>query len=184
MTQRFVARNFDPMALARAGGELAGSESLTAFDRVLPDLTTDASLAGLAVSWTAVGRLQITAAGQDEAWLRLAVDTTLPLTCQRCLQPVLMAVRVERDYRFVADEAIAEAEDDASEEDVLALQRDMNLHELIEDELLMEMPLVPRHEVCPVDVRMAVADAGFIESNAAAPNPFAVLAGLQIGKPR
>jgi uncharacterized protein len=182
MTQRFVARNFDPMALARAGGELAGSESLTAFVRVLPDLAADAPLAGLDVSWTAVGRLQATAVGQDEAWLRLAVDATMPLTCQRCLRPVPMAVRLERNYRFVADEATAEAEDDASQEDVLALQRDMNLHELIEDELLMEMPLVPRHEVCPVDVKMAVADAGFNESNAPAPNAFAILARLQSSK--
>lgn len=57
---------------------------------------------------------------------------------------------VDRSFRFVPDEETAELEDDDSDEDVLALSSEFNLLELIEDELLMEVPVVPRHEVCPV----------------------------------
>ena len=36
-----------------------------------------------------------------------------------------------------------------SEEDLLALSREFDLHELIEDELLMALPVVPKHDECP-----------------------------------
>ncbi len=88
-------------------------------------------------------------AAAAEIWLHLRADAVLPLTCQRCLGPVEVALAVDRSFRFVADEELAAAEDELAEEDVLALSRSFDLVELVEDELLMEMPLAPRHEVCP-----------------------------------
>ena len=72
--------------------------------------------------------------------------------------------------------------DDDSEEDLLALSRDFSLHELIEDELLMALPVVPRHEVCPSEVPMSSSDEDFEAANAERPNPFAALAGIRIDK--
>ena len=63
-------------------------------------------------------------------------------------------LEVDRWFRFVADEATAELEDDDSEEDVLALEPRPDIAQLVEDELLMAMPLVPMHETCPVAVPM------------------------------
>jgi uncharacterized protein len=42
-----------------------------------------------------------------------------------------------------------------SEDDVLALTRALDLQELVEDELLLALPLVPRHEVCPQALPMS-----------------------------
>ena len=182
MTQRFVARSFDPMAFARAAGHADGQERLADFARLAGDLAQVPELES-AVSWTVDGELRLDATGVDQAWLHLKVGAALPLICQRCLGPVLVPVRIERLYRFVADESVAEAQDDACEEDLLALQRDFNLHALIEDELLMELPLVPRHCVCPVPVKLAVADPGFEQTGVEKPNAFAALAGLHTGKP-
>ena len=89
---------------------------------------------------------------------------------------------MDRWFRFVADETTAEALDDDSEEDLLALSRDFSLHELIEDELLMALPVVPRHEVCPSEVPMSSSDEDFEAANAERPNPFAALAGIRIDK--
>jgi uncharacterized protein len=89
---------------------------------------------------------------------------------------------VDREFRFVADEATAEALDEGSEEDLLALSREFNLRELIEDELLMDLPVVPRHDECPTQVKLASSDEDFEEANAGKPNPFAALAGLRQGK--
>ena len=119
---------------------------------------------------------------QPEIWVHLQADTRLPLVCQRCLLPVDVPVAVDRSFRFVADEATAAAQDDEAEEDLLALSRSFDLLELIEDELLMELPVAPRHEVCPEPVKMSTADAAF---DAAAPqkeHPFAVLGRLKTGK--
>lgn len=134
------------------------------------------------VQWRVQGEQQTDASGHAQVWLHLEAGVSLPLTCQRCLGPADIEVAVVRDFRFVETEAQAEAEDEEAEEDVLVLSRDFDLLALVEDELLMELPLVPRHAVCPGDVKLAVQDADFEAASAAKPNPFAALAGLKGGK--
>ncbi|MFZ2989514.1 YceD family protein, partial [Ideonella sp.] len=101
------------------------------------------------------------------------------LCCQRCLGPVGTEMALDRWVRFVSDEESAAALDAESEDDVLALERWMDLRELIEDELLLALPLVPRHQVCPAPLPLP-SDADVEESPA--PNPFAVLAKLKRGE--
>jgi uncharacterized protein len=74
---------------------------------------------------------------------------------------------------------LAEVEDEESEEDVLVLSKAFNLLELIEDELLMSAPLVPKHEVCPQPVKLQAADPAFVELVQEKPNPFAMLQQLK-----
>lgn len=136
------------------------------------------------VEWTARGELRAGAGEFQQIWLHLHAVVSLPMTCQRCLGPADIEVSVDRSFRFVSTEAQAEAEDDEAEEDVLALQRDFNLKELIEDELLMALPVVPRHEVCPAEVKLVAQDPDFDAESATKPNPFAVLSGLRSGKSR
>ena len=114
-----------------------------------------------------------------QIWLMPTAAVALPQTCQPCLGPVDVPVVVERDFRFVATEEQAELEDEESEEDVLVLSRDFNLLELVEDELLMALPVVPKHDVCPTPVKLQVADPDFVENVEQKPNPFAVLQQLK-----
>ena len=103
----------------------------------------------------------------------------MPLTCQRCMGAVPTPVQVNQWYRFVATEDIAMAEDDESEEDLLVMELQFDLLALVEDELLMGLPLVPMHEQCP---QGAIADAGkqaVPDEVARKPNPFAVLSELK-----
>jgi uncharacterized protein len=51
--------------------------------------------------------------------------------------------------------------------------------ELIEDELLMAMPPVPKHENCPKPVKLQAVDAAFEEQPGEKPNPFAMLEQLK-----
>jgi uncharacterized protein len=92
----------------------------------------------------------------------------------------LQEVSAERSFRFVADEATAAALDDESEEDFLVISRDFDALALVEDELILALPLVPLHEVCPEVLPMSVADPEF-EAASERPNPFGVLAGLKTG---
>jgi uncharacterized protein len=120
--------------------------------------------------------------GVSQAWLHLDASLDMPQTCQRCLRAVNESIHIQRSYRFVETEAQAELEDEESEEDLLVLSRDFDLAALIEDEVLMDMPVVPRHEVCPVAVKLAAVDADF-EAVSVRPNPFLALASLK-AKPR
>jgi uncharacterized protein len=97
------------------------------------------------------------------------------------MAPVDTQVSSDRWFRFASDEATAAVLDEESEEDVLVLSGSFDLLELVEDELLMSLPLVPFHDSCPVDVKLAVADPNF-EAPETKPNPFAQLASLRVDK--
>jgi len=184
MTKEFSADRLDVKAFALAKGRLAGRDSLLKYKRlaqVAPRLHPE-----LYVNWQAAAEVRERPGASAQIWLRLQADTQCPAVCQRCLQPMDVPLQVDRWFRFVADEATAEAQDDGSEEDLLVLSREFSLHGLIEDELLLDMPLVPRHEQCPVAVKMSVGEEELERDPAPARNPFAALANLKLhdGKSR
>ncbi len=176
MTTHQRPPKIDVKQAGQSSQQLAGQDVLSNYERLLEETQ---GLGGQnAVNWTVRGDLQPDANGQAQVGLFLSVSTSLPLTCQRCLGPVDVPVQIERAFRFVETEAQAELEDDASPEDLLVLSRDFDLAALIEDEVLMDLPVVPRHDTCPVPVKLTAADAGFVEASPK-PSPFAVLAGLK-----
>lgn len=173
---------FDPQqmhiaAFATAQDTHAGDEPLARFARLMEQ---NQGLGGeTRVRYAVRGSTRVDAAGTDEPWLHLQAQATLTLVCQRCLGPVDQEVDFARDFRFVASEALAEVEDEESEEDVLVLGTAFDLLELIEDELLMATPLVSKHGVCPKPVTLHAADPGFEDVPEQKPNPFAVLQQLK-----
>ena len=170
----------DVKAFARDGAQLSGQAPLQEWERLF-----EASQPGLsppALKWHAQGELQVHTGAPDQVWLHLQVHAQMPLTCQRCLNPVLTPVEVDRSFRFVADEATAMALDDEAQEDLLVLSRTFNLLELVEDEVILATPLVPFHDVCPTPLPMAVADPLFADEAAQPAHPFAALAGLKVVK--
>jgi uncharacterized protein len=180
MVKDFDPRRLDVRRFAEAGAELEGSDELLRFPRLLeesqrPDLPRQ-------VAWQARGETINPRHVEPEVWLHLHAGTTMSLVCQRCLGPVDVPIDVHRSFRFVADEATAAAQDDDAEEDLLAMSRSFDLLELIEDELLMAVPVAPRHEVCPIPVKMSAEDADFEAAGEEKENPFAVLGRLKTGK--
>jgi uncharacterized protein len=180
-----MAKDFDPHRLdvrrfAEEGGEIDASEHLRSFKRLVAE--TQEAQDARNVRWRARGELVNPQHLQPQVWMHLDAETVMPLVCQRCLQPVDVPLEVRRSFRFVADEAMAAAQDDEAEEDLLALSRSFDLLELVEDELLMELPVAPRHEVCPEPVKMSAADAEFDAASAEKENPFAILGRLKPGK--
>lgn len=177
MSKEFSPDHLDVKAFAQAGATLTVTDPLSRYTRLVHE--AEGPVDGLQVHWSVEGELRTELDGESQIWLHLQIDTGLPLTCQRCLHIDPMPLQADRSFRFVADEATAEALDDEAEEDLLALSRDFDLRQLIEDELLMELPVVPRHEECPQDLPMQSSDDDFEEASAEKPNPFAVLQGLR-----
>lgn len=173
----------DVRAFAQAGADLQADDPMTRFERLVAEAHADEAQPALgSVTWQAHGEIRAGASGGAPAvWLHLQAKTTVPLTCQRCLGPVDTPLKVDRWFRFVNDEATAAAEDDDCEEDLLALEPRPRLHDVLEDELLMELPLVPLHETCPVPVVMQASDpmVGMDDGEPERKNPFAGLAKLK-----
>lgn len=172
---------------------LAGDSPLADLPRLAQGVPPEVPLDHVEpVQWRAQGRLVAQRVGEPHRWLDLQAHAVLPWTCQRCLQPVVLPVDVERTIRFVADEALAAELDADMDDDVLVVSRAFDLLDLIEDELIMASPLVPRHDECPQPPKMSVSDPG-VDDEGQAPggagddparkNPFAVLAQLKKGGP-
>lgn len=180
MTKEFPPDSLDVKAFAQAQAHIEGQDLLLQFNRLA--LEAQGPHAGVYVRWAAQGEMRAEIGVEPQLWLHLQGEVDLPMLCQRCLTLAPIALDVERSFRFVADEATAEALDDESEEDLLALSREFNLLELLEDELLMELPVVPMHDVCPEAVPLASSDDDFEQANSEKPNPFAALSDLKITK--
>jgi uncharacterized protein len=188
----FLPHKLDLGAFINEEARLEGQLPVVSLTRLASGLAQDLDLAPLdPLSWWAEGRLVPQRVGGPQLWLDLHAEGSLPWECQRCLQPVFIPVEVDHTVRFVADEATAEELDGESEDDVLAISRQFDLLALIEDELIMAQPIVPRHDTCPTDVQSlmqsglvapdgsAVDESADEEAVSDKPNPFAVLAALK-----
>lgn len=119
-------------------------------------------------------RLEGFKGGRGEFMLRVQVGGILPLACQRCLDAVSFDLDIDSLLELVPEGSELsqdELEDDTR--DFLPVARDLNVLELIEDEILLALPVAPRHERCGLP---GAADVG------EQANPFATLVGLK-GKP-
>ena len=96
--------------------------------------------------------------------LHLHIKAKLPVICQRCLDEMLVDMDLSFDY-LINNVAINEL-DENDEPDWLEANNEMNLQELIEDELLLAMPIAPTHDKnC----------SKLIMQSGEKPNPFAIL---------
>lgn len=173
----------DVAAFAQDGAHLEGEWPATALERLAESAAAEAPASGWpAVLWSLDGEIRKPRGAAAELWLHLSARSTVALTCQRCLSPVTAEVAVDHWLRFVEGEAQAAELDAQGDEDVLALPRHLDARELIEDELLLALPLVPRHEVCPEPLPVTLGapepDEG---AEADRPHPFAKLAALKRG---
>lgn len=126
----------DLMALAEREGVLEGSIPLVKLDR-LRDLLNSRE-------GSATARLQFSRGHDDLLLMELQCDAELELICQRCLEPVLYRVSEKTEF------AVAETEDSLSllprGIELIALNGDrFQPARIIEDELIVSLPLVPRH---------------------------------------
>lgn len=138
MSQRVV---IDSLVFAREGRSLQGELPVAGLARVL-DLLTDP--AGK-ISYRLDGQL----GSRNEAQLVLRIDGTLSLRCQRCLEGIDYPVKVRSLLELVKDEeelTQEEIEDDSK--DFLVAQKELDVVELIEDEIILDLPPAPRHESC------------------------------------
>ncbi len=168
---------FDVKLVCRDAAQLEGSFALATMVRLATSLQ---GVPDTAVTWKVQGSRRPVTGGEPEHWLHLQAQARVPLQCQRCLQTYTQALHVDRRFLFVAHESQAERMDEELEDDVLVMPVRLDLAELLEDELILALPLVPRHEdACPLPLPLPADELDAAESA----SPFAALAALR-GRPR
>lgn len=204
-------RRLDIERWCSAQGQLAGQLTwpelprLAAAQSVLTEMGADGSadVADAAgercgvFSWSATGQVQRPVGRKPRVQASLTVCGHLQMTCQRCLQRMTVSMSLERRFRFVESEDEAGRLDEGSDdEDVLVAARAFNLVELVEDELILALPLIPRHDTCPQELGpwLSTSEASAAPADASSPGvqvapeasepassrakPFAALAAL------
>jgi len=178
----FVPEKLELAAFIHDGASLEGEWPAASLERLADGAATEAPAEGWPpVRWRLLGETRQAKGAKAQAWLQVTAQAQVALTCQRCLKPVDEHIDVDRWIRFVDTEAEAAALDADSDDDVLALPRHLDARELIEDELLLALPLVPRHEVCPEPLPLADDEDAAADEEGERPNPFAALAALKRG---
>jgi uncharacterized protein len=149
----------DGLQFARDGGELRGTLDLIGLPRLAD---TPCKTSGIAFFL----RGGMNSAGK--ASIEVKANGRLELVCQRCLGPLDVDVDVDVSLELCADlDVIAQAEDEV---DRVLAKPEMSVAGLVEDEILLVLPQVPRHDSCGVEELMA-------EPRKA--SPFGVLAALK-----
>lgn len=134
----------DSLEFARRHGTLSGRLKLSSLSR-LSEVLFDAS-----------GSLNFDVAGEtvgSEAFLALQIDGRIQLTCQRCLGALDFSLSVfsrlmlvEPGLPWPDDGQVGGLEDEAC--DAIDASREMDLVPLIEEEILLTLPISPTHERC------------------------------------
>ncbi|WP_297572328.1 DUF177 domain-containing protein [uncultured Deefgea sp.] len=154
---------------AQEGRELKGSIPLSQLSR-LSDLLADTSGE---IAW------HIESGVDDRTqrpWLYLEVKGDLQLICQRCLSGMHWSIHDETVLtQFATEEEIDEAEAIDEDLDGILIDPELDIEALVEDELLLALPVAPVHDVCGGDDALA-------KLASKKPNPFAVLAQLKTRK--
>ena len=116
---------------------------------------------------------------QRLAVLQGTADVQVTLMCQRCNQPFPQAVHVSYCFSPVSSDDQAEALPEAYEPVDVNDFGEIDLLAVIEDELILALPVVPVHDSEHCEVSDADMVFGKLPEEAEKPNPFAVLASLK-----
>ncbi|MCH7336283.1 YceD family protein [Acinetobacter sp. NIPH 2699] len=119
-------------------------------------------------------------------WLDGHIETKVPMECQRCLGTVEIELVSDVHLALIDDESLIErldedadfivlGESESSKKGDFDTPASINLLALLEDELLLLMPLSPKHDACEHKHRPATQD----DVEEKRDNPFDVLAGLK-----
>ena len=164
-----LPKRVDPRKFAEREAKVEGVASVAAMPRLTSLLAED------------TGEIQVSLQfAVDEQRLRTVAGSAhgrVIQTCQRCLEPVSVDVEAHVNLAMVLNEE--QAKNLPRYYDPLIVEtEDVELLSLIEDELILSLPLVAYHDDCSVQTSFGDADEA-ARTQETKPNPFSVLAQLK-----
>lgn len=160
-----MGRIADVFRFAAEGGGLGGEVPVAVFGRLADQLVGESGI----LRWRVEG--SVDAGGEPR--LEVRADGRLVLRCQRCLGEldwVLALETVLRPVRVGQELPEDELENDAF--DAFEIDGEVDVLSLVEDEILLALPIAPRHAECGTPEKSEPVDAR-------RESPFAMLAGLR-----
>jgi uncharacterized protein len=163
----------DPIQLAERGARLTGTLPLKGMLRLTQNCLDDSGEVFIDLAFER---------GEGEKVLLMhgTLHATLRVKCQRCLEAMDLALDASPWFVLARSE---KRQDMLGEEpDVLVADKPLSLSGLVEDELLLALPMVPMHELdqCPARAYVAArTDSGSKQIEEEGKSPFSVLSRLK-----
>lgn len=131
----------DGFEFASAGAMQQGVLPLSGFERLRDILASDDGEAAYELKGVRDER--------GQPGLRLRVEATLQLCCQRCLGAMPFEVKADELLVLAATQAEIDADPtDVESPDRVLAAKEMRVADLVEDELILALPYAPRHDEC------------------------------------
>jgi len=159
----YLPEFIDPLALVDKRRRFKGVLPLATMPRLQDTLLTSAGEAKFELNFSKEGRIAAVLGG---------IEAELELQCQCCLEPIRL--RLSNAVRLGIVRSIAEADLlPESFEPLLLEEETVRLADIVQDELLLAIPLIPQHTQCKRSLTEAGKPGGERE------NPFAALADFK-----
>ena len=167
MSEKLLPEHIDPYRYAEQALRLSGEAKLTDMHRLESMIGSQEDKASVELHF-----------GVDEqgiSFLKGHLQTRLYLQCQRCLNPYHYEIIVD----FVL--GMVHTDDEAKQlpecyEPVLVKESHVALRELVEDEIILNLPLIPKHD--SKDCKVAIP-TDLEQAEDKIDNPFRVLESLK-----
>ena len=162
MNTRSGGNSFDPARFGRDRGTIQGAASPAQLPRVAQELFDPEGQVEY--------RLEGTLTSKGEPAVHLSLKATLNLACQRCMEclPVTFAASKTLVFSHEVDE-LDPAEDEDEDVDAVPLVAKVDVLDLIDEEVMLGLPIAPRHEEGTCEARLEDVPS------VSAQSPFSVL---------
>lgn len=168
MPERFIPEHIDPFRFAEQGLGLDGAVKLIDMPRLSALVQNN--------DGKVLVNLNFGIDEQGITYLKGHLKTELVLQCQRCMEP--LKYEIMSDFVLGIINTLDEANTlPAAYEPAMANEGDLALRDLIEDEVLLNLPIIPRHEPQDCKVHLPLTDSGWEKEKNK--SPFHVLASLK-----
>lgn len=118
----------------------------------------------------------------DQQKLRIfhgKASVAVELICQRCNEPMIYQCEAEFTYCPVHNQEQENNLPDAYEPIYYDENGEVNLHQVVEDELILTLPQIAKHAISDCNVNDFELTFGEVEEEEQRPNPFDALAKLK-----
>jgi uncharacterized protein len=171
MSKDYLPIHVNPQRLSENSVSLHGLFPIAKMDRLKPSLTQPEGDVEVTVNF-----------GVDAEGLRFMkgqMKTHLTLQCQRCMEPLKHEILADFAFGMVKNEEKAKRLP-SHYDPIIVEDQDLNLQDVIEEELIISLPIVPAHELddCKVHLPLVAADPELVGSEKE--NPFKVIESLKV----
>lgn len=168
MSEKFIPEHIDPFRFAEQGLRLDGYVKVIDMHRLSANLGPNNDPVAV--------QLQFGVDEQGVTYLKGHLETKLTLQCQRCMEPYIYEIISDFVLGIVSTLDEIDALPDGYEP-ALAKEGQLALRELIEDELILNLPIIPKHEPEVCKVQLPLVNSGWEQGKGE--NPFRVLETLK-----